>query len=125
MSRRLFDRMCAAIMHHDNYFLQKSDAAGVKGLSPLQKITAALRMLTNGSSADSCDEYVRIGETTTLKTLQRFECAIINSFHERYLRLPNVEDVEKHLEINRNRGFPGMFGSLDCTHWVWKNCPVA
>ena len=23
------------------------------------------------------------------------------------------------------KGFPGCIGSIDCTHWVWKNCPIA
>jgi hypothetical protein len=29
------------------------------------------------------------------------------------------------LAINKARGFPGMFASLDCMHWTWKTCPVA
>eukprot|EP00918_Siedleckia_nematoides_P027264 GHVU01058723.1.p1 GENE.GHVU01058723.1~~GHVU01058723.1.p1 ORF type:complete len:253 (+),score=24.00 GHVU01058723.1:687-1445(+) len=36
-----------------------------------------------------------------------------------------MEDVQRHLALNKERGFPGMFGSLDCTHWNWKNCPIA
>jgi hypothetical protein len=27
--------------------------------------------------------------------------------------------------INAARGFLGMFASLDCMHYEWKNCPVA
>jgi hypothetical protein len=34
-------------------------------------------------------------------------------------------DFEKQLSINAQRGFPGMFASLDCMHYLWKNCPVA
>jgi hypothetical protein len=59
MRRNLFDQICAAVTKHDIYFLQKSDATGKPGLSPIQKITAALRMMTTGCSADFCDEYIR------------------------------------------------------------------
>ena len=34
------------------------------GLSPLQKMTAVLRMLAYGVAANFMDEYVRIAETT-------------------------------------------------------------
>jgi hypothetical protein len=32
--------------------------------------------------------------------------------------------VQLNLEANFKRGFPGMFGSLDCTHLHWDKCPV-
>ncbi|XP_057425964.1 uncharacterized protein LOC130719355 [Lotus japonicus] len=48
------------------------DAVGRQGLSPLQKCTAAIRMLAYGSPADSVDEYVRIGESTAIECLKNF-----------------------------------------------------
>ena len=40
------------------------------------------------------------------------------------MRSPTSNDVAKLLHIGKNRGFPGMLGSLDCMHWRWKNCPT-
>ncbi|XP_062081103.1 uncharacterized protein LOC133785904 [Humulus lupulus] len=43
----------------DDYFSDESfDAVGRRGLSPLQKCTAAIRMLAYGEPADYVDEYV-------------------------------------------------------------------
>uniref|UniRef100_A0A0D3DUS2 Myb-like domain-containing protein n=1 Tax=Brassica oleracea var. oleracea TaxID=109376 RepID=A0A0D3DUS2_BRAOL len=42
-----------------------------------------------------------------------------------YLRRPMPEDLQRLLDIGEIRGFPGMIGSIDCMHWVWKNCPTA
>ncbi|XP_026419600.1 uncharacterized protein LOC113315548 [Papaver somniferum] len=47
------------------------------------------------------------------------------TFGERYLREPTPEDVQRLLDENPERGFPGMLGSVDCMQWPWKNCPVA
>lgn len=125
MSNRLFNKILHAVCAHDNYFRLKCDAAGKPRLSPHQKITAALRQLAYGVGADAMDEYCRIAETTTLESLYRFVKAIRELYQERYLRKPNAQDFQNHLEINQARGFPGIFGSLDCMHWQWKNCPVA
>jgi hypothetical protein len=67
---------------------------------------------------------VRIEESTAIFAFKHFIFAIVTTFGEEFLRQPNVADIKKHVEIIKNREFVRMFGSLDCTHWVWKNCLV-
>jgi hypothetical protein len=82
MHRPLFLRIVNAVEQHDDYFQLKRNASHQKGLSCLQKATAVFRMLTYGVPADATDEYVRIGESTTLKSLRRFVKAVIDVFEE-------------------------------------------
>jgi len=84
-----------------------------------------MRMLAYGVAADAVDEYCRMAESTATETLKHFATAIIDTFGREYLREPTPADLKKHMDINQARGFPGMFGSLDCTHWTWGKCPVA
>ena len=72
LSRPLFLRILHTLQQHNDYFVQRRNAANTVGLSSEQKMTAALRMLAYGMSADSIDEYVRIGESTTIKCVKRF-----------------------------------------------------
>nr|XP_043615749.1 protein ALP1-like [Erigeron canadensis] len=42
-----------------------------------------------------------------------------------YLRKPTTHDLHCLFEANEERHhLPGMIGSLDCTHLVWKMCPM-
>ena len=125
MRRQLFLRLVDGVSHFDPWFLQAPDATGRLGLSTLQKCTAAIRMLAYGVPADACDEYVRLGESTVLEAMKHWVAVIHACFAETYLRQPTRTDIEKQMRINSARGFPGMFASLDCMHWTWKNCPVA
>jgi hypothetical protein len=125
MHRPLFLRIVNAVEQHDDYFEQKRNGAHQKGLSCLQKATAVFRMLTYGVPTDAMDEYVRIGESTTLKSLRRFVKAVVDIFGDEYLRTPNNNDTTRLLALGEERGFPGMLGSLDYMHWRWKNCPSA
>jgi hypothetical protein len=125
MSRPLFERVLEGVLASDDYFRQRPDAVGRVGLSPYQKVTAVLRMMCYGISADTTDEYLRLGESTALESLYRFVNAVITAFGEEYLRQPTADDIKRRVNINARRGFPGMFGSIDCTHWAWKNCPMA
>ncbi|XP_042456377.1 uncharacterized protein LOC122040950 [Zingiber officinale] len=101
-------------------------AARRKSLSSLQKCTAAIRQLAYGGSADQFDEYLRMGETTALECLSNFCQCVIQIYGGEYLRKPNATDITRLLEMHEQKhGFPGILGSLDCMHWVWKNCPVA
>jgi hypothetical protein len=125
MQKSLFLRIHDGILHAEPYFVQRPDACGVLGLSSFQKMTAALRMLAYGTSADLLDDALRMGESTILESLQYFCQSVIEIYGGTYLRAPTAEDMERILSTNASRGFPGMLGSLDCMHWHWKNCPKA
>ena len=125
MHRPLFLRILRAVQREDEYFTIRCDATGLAGLGPLQKVCAALCILAYGLPTDAVDEYIQIGQTTARDCLIRFCRAIISSFSERYLRIPNHDDIARILRVNADRGFPGMLGSIDCMHWEWRNCPTA
>ncbi|KAI5437927.1 hypothetical protein KIW84_023887 [Lathyrus oleraceus] len=72
MHRHVFLRIVDALGNHDEYFQMRVNATGKMGLSPLQKCTSAIRMLAYGCPADLVDEYVRIGESTSIECLERF-----------------------------------------------------
>jgi hypothetical protein len=124
MHRSLFLRIVDDVTEYDNYFVRKCDALGKPGLYPIQKITSALRILAYGAAGDANDEYLRIAESTSLESLDHFTDAVINLYGSEYLRSPNEADIKRLLSNSKERGFPGMLGSLDCMHWEWKNCPT-
>ena len=70
MRRSFFLQILSKVEAHKPYFIQKRNAAKKLGLSPLQKMTAALRMLTYGVEGDFMDEYVRITESTTITSMK-------------------------------------------------------
>ena len=107
------------------YFQWKSNAAGVPGFTTLQKVTAVVRMLAYGGPADRLDEYIRMGESTILETVNKFTRTIVEEYGDIYLREPNAHDIARLLEVAEQRGFPGMLGSIDCMHWEWEKCPTS
>uniref|UniRef100_A0A0D3BTZ2 DDE Tnp4 domain-containing protein n=1 Tax=Brassica oleracea var. oleracea TaxID=109376 RepID=A0A0D3BTZ2_BRAOL len=125
MNKPLFMHIVDRLSNEVEFFRQKQDCLGRLSLSPLQKCTAAIRCLAYGTAADTVDEYLRLGSTTTRSCLENFVEGIINLFGDEYLRRPTPGDLQRLLDIGEHRGFPGMIGSIDCMHWEWKNCPTA
>uniref|UniRef100_A0A0D3ATT2 DDE Tnp4 domain-containing protein n=1 Tax=Brassica oleracea var. oleracea TaxID=109376 RepID=A0A0D3ATT2_BRAOL len=126
MNKPLFMHIVDRLSNDVQFFRQKKkDALGKLGISSLQKCTAAIRVLAYGTAADTVDEYLRLGESTTRKCLENFVEGIINLFGDEYLRRPTSADLQRLLDIGEYRGFPGMIGSINCMHWEWKNCPTA
>lgn len=79
-----------------------------------------------GTSGDAMDEYLKMSERTARESLYRFSRGIISVFGGIYLRKPSTSDVQALYAAHEARwGFPGMVGSIDCTHWSWRNCPMA
>ena len=76
IKRSFFLCIQSKVEAHDSYFVLKINSANKLGLSSLQKITVAPRMLAYGVLGDLMDEYVQIGETTALESLKNFVTAI-------------------------------------------------
>jgi hypothetical protein len=53
----------------------------------------------------------------------RFCVAIVDRFGPEFLRGPTTAEMKRIVEHNTSFGWIGQFGSLDCSHWTWKNCP--
>ncbi|XP_028078895.1 uncharacterized protein LOC114280716 [Camellia sinensis] len=106
MRRPLCLLILNAIQAHNSYFVQKQDAAHVVGLSSLQKMTSAMRILSYGVAADVVDDYIRIGESTAIQNLQQFCNSVIEIFGPEYLRSPTPIDIARLLAIGKVRGFP-------------------
>ncbi|KAF8410529.1 hypothetical protein HHK36_003060 [Tetracentron sinense] len=83
-----------------------------------------MRMLVYEVAADVVDDYVRIGESTSIENLRRLVKAVVEVFGEEYLRSPNNKDISRLLAQGETRVFPAMLGSINWMHWKWKNYPV-
>jgi hypothetical protein len=90
---------------------------GREGMSPLQKCTAAIRIIAYGTPADELDKNLKITASTTLECLDKFTQRVIDVFGEQYLQCLNQEEVEQLLQFRESCGFSGMLESIDCMHW--------
>ena len=116
MRKPLFLRILHAITESDVYFVQKRNVARKLGLSSLQKATAAMRMLAYMTSSKVQEEHTRMAESTAQEAILRWCRGVKRCFTEYYLRDPSQNDIVKQMEINQERGWPCIFGSIDCMH---------
>jgi hypothetical protein len=116
MDRNMLNRILNGVVSVDSYFQQNYDCTGLRGLSVLQKVVAAMCILTYGLPADVIDEYVQIGESTTRESLDHFCRAVIDAFGKEYLSSPNTTNVSRLLQEGEACDFSGMLGSIDCMH---------
>jgi hypothetical protein len=125
MSKELFLKIVNSVSAHEQYFTQRPDCTGKMGATATQKVTAVLKVLVYGTTADAFDDYVRLSETTINEAVRLFVKSMNEVFGPTYLRPPRKEDILFLSQENAKRGLPGMVGSLDCTHWGWEMCPNA
>jgi hypothetical protein len=107
--------MCEDNTH---YFKRKRNATGLLGFSAHQKISAVMRTFVYGIPADYADEYLRMGEDTTLEYVRHFYKVMMRVYGPIYLRAPNDEDTARLMADNEQRRWLGMLGSIDCMHWT-------
>jgi len=71
-----FFHIMHVVVAHDPYFQQKHDACGISGLFSIKKFTTMLKMLAYSVVVDTCDEYCRLGKSTSMEALKKF-CNVV------------------------------------------------
>jgi hypothetical protein len=98
MDHDVLNRILNGVVTVDSYFQQNYDCIGLRGLSALQKVVAAMRILAYGLPADTVDGYVQIAESTAHESLEHFYRTVISAFGKEYLCSPNTVDVARLLQ---------------------------
>ncbi|XP_026459722.1 uncharacterized protein LOC113360408 [Papaver somniferum] len=123
LPRELFLRLLPEICAQDEDFRQRRDACNIPGHSPHMKMLAVMKHLAKGVAADSLGDYTGMAASIIYMYVKKFMDALLWLFNDRYMRRATTKDTKRLLAENEARGFPGMLGSLDCTHWEWRCCP--
>ena len=60
------------------------------------------------------------------KCCEEFDFIMKELYEAEYLRKPTEQDLRGIINLHHHvHNCPGLFGSLDCMHLFWKNCPKA
>jgi hypothetical protein len=91
------------------------------------KILISLKYLAYGCSVNAFRDYFQLGESTAMVCVKKFIKSISNSeFCAKYFSFFTSVDAQKVEALHYEKhGVRGMLGSLDCSHFVWANCPIA
>ncbi|CAL2254460.1 unnamed protein product [Prunus armeniaca] len=108
--------MDVVMLDEENQSSRGSHEGRVPNVDRHRHSRAVIRMLAYGASADQVDEIARMGKSTALESLVRFCDAVETLYTRDYLRQPTPKDLQRLLQKDKRRGFPGMIG-FDT--WVW------
>jgi hypothetical protein len=90
------------------------------------KLLHALKTLAFGVAHHAFRDYFQLSTTMARECVRQFCIKMKERYQKEYLRLPTAEDIKAINNLHKSvHGVPGLFGSLDCMHCYWKNCPVA
>jgi hypothetical protein len=71
-------------------------------------------------------DYFQMSRVHARDCCLEFDKAICQLYVGEYMRAPTANDLKNISKLHKiKHGVPGMFGSLDCMHTHWKNCPKA
>lgn len=124
VTKQRFQRIHDGIMGSGNpFFFPPRHNAQV---STFARILYPLKTLAHGTSRTAFEDYYQFSNTFAGECSKEFDLAIGALYTAEYLRRPTADDL-KRIELLhfKQHGVRGMYGSLDCMHSMWKNCPKA
>ncbi|XP_021730721.1 uncharacterized protein LOC110697648 [Chenopodium quinoa] len=107
----------------------RTTTKNLTGESPFMLVYGAEAVLpidiSYGTPVVALDEYIKIGESTTMECLFKFCRGVIEIFGKVYMRGPNANDDQRLLKMHEEyHGFSGMLGSLDCVAGSYNDLNV-
>ena len=107
------------------FYTSTVDACNKKGASMEARLLFALKTIAYGVPPRCLRDHFGMSLSFASQCCVTFDETILDLYEDEYLRLPDKKDLEGIAKLHKYaHGFDGMFGSLDCMHTVWKNCPT-
>ena len=127
ISRTRFERLWNDIGRlQDPFFTRGTDGTGALGASLEAKLLLPLKCMAYGVPPHTFRDYFQMSATLAKTCCKKFYKVVVKLYQFEYLRMPTSEDLNNITKLHKEvHGVDGMFGSLDCMHTWWKNCPVA
>jgi Plant transposon protein len=127
ISRPRFQRIMEDIAATgDPFYLSTVDAWGKVGSSFEARLLLPLKSMAYGVPPHCFRDYFEMSKSLARMCCIKFDQVIKAIYQQEYLRCPDSQDLKRINDIHKAvHNFDGMFGSLDCMHTYWKNCPIA
>ena len=89
------------------------------------KLLGYLRILGRNHVGDDVVEHLKIGGKTVNTMFKTFLKLYADMYYNKYVYVPEGEEMDGVVEDYTRMGFPGCVGSMDVTHILWHQCPVS
>ena len=127
ISRSRFQRILEDVGNAEiPFYTQITDMFGNQGPCMEARLLLALKTMAYGVPYHCFRDQFQMSSTLARECCIVFDETISHLYTSEYMRLPTLDDIVAINNLHHSvHGFYGMFGSLDCMHTYWKNCPVA
>ena len=108
------------------FYQTNETGQGIRGSSLEAKLLLPLKTLAYGVPPHTFRDYFQMSKTQARTACYQFDVAMERLYQREYFCLPTKEDVKNIVKLHKHQHqVDGLFGSIDCMHTVWKNCPKA
>lgn len=83
----------------------------------------ALKVLAGGNCFGDIADFSRMSRQTAEAAFHQFCLKFSEGLWDKWVILPEGDELRKVEEVYRKCGYPGAVGSVDCTHIKWEACP--
>jgi ribosomal protein L32 len=126
ISKGRFQVLMEDLMASNYSFYKTSHMDGFQRTSIEARLLLPLKTMAYGVPHHTFIDYFQMSEGYARECCKHFCKALKLVYSSEYLRCPTKRDMKRITKLHKAiHQTDGLFGSLDCTHTYWKNCPKA